>query len=510
MKKISNVFWISVAITFAAVLYGAVAPESFEEVTGNVQAFITSSFGWYYLLLVTVIVVFCLFFIVSPMGQITLGKPGEKPEHSKISWFSMLFSAGMGIGLVFWGAAEPLSHYAINPATEEPMTAAAFRESMRYTFFHWGIHAWAIYGIVALALAFFQFRKGEPGLISATLKPLFGRHMNGPWGTVIDVLAVFATVFGVATTLGFGAIQINGGLSFLFDIPISFYVQLIIIAVVTVLFMISAWSGLNKGIKYLSNANIGLGAILLLLVVAVGPTLLIFNMFTESIGSYLQNLVRMSFRAAPLDTEQRAWIDSWTIFYWAWWISWSPFVGIFIARVSRGRSIREFLIGVLMAPTLLSFFWFAAFGSTAINVQNSGTDMRELLTEEILFATFNELPLSAVLSIVAIILISSFFITSADSATFVLGMQTTNGSLTPPNTVKLTWGIAQSAIAVILLSANGLTALQNSLIIAAFPFSFIMILMMFSLYKALNKERKELGLFIKPTKVPKKLKEHDH
>jgi len=390
-------------------------------------------------MLVTVIVIFCLFFIVSPMGQITLGKPGEKPEHSKISWFAMLFSAGMGIGLVFWGAAEPLSHFAISPATEEPMTDAAFRESMRYTFFHWGIHAWAIYGLVALALAFFQFRKGEPGLVSATLKPLFGKHMSGPWGTVIDVLAVFATVIGVATTLGFGAVQINGGLSYLFDIPNEFFVQLIIIAVVTVLFIISAWSGLSKGIKYLSNTNIVLAAILLILVVALGPTMLIFNMFTDSIGSYLQNLVRMSFRAAPLDVEQRGWIDSWTIFYWAWWISWSPFVGIFIARVSRGRSIREFLIGVLMVPTILSFFWFAAFGSTSIHVQNSGTDLRDLLTEEILFATFNELPFSMVLSIVAIILIGTFFITSADSATFVLGMQTTKGSLTPPNTVKLTW-----------------------------------------------------------------------
>lgn len=454
--------------------------------------FITSAFGWYYLLIVTGIVVFCLILILSPVGRIRLGKKDERPEYSTISWFAMLFSAGMGIGLVFWGAAEPLSHFAIDPATEEPGTREAFIESMRFTFFHWGIHAWAVYGIVALALAYFQFRRGYPGLISATLRPLFGERMDGPLGTVIDVLAVFATVFGVATTLGFGAIQINGGLSYLFGIPISLPVQTIIIAIVTVLFMISAWSGLNKGIKYLSNANMVLAVLLLILVLAVGPTLLIMNMFTDSIGSYLQNLPRMSFRSAPLNSGQREWINGWTIFYWAWWISWSPFVGIFIARVSRGRTIREFLIGVLILPALLSFFWFSVFGTTAIDVQQNGMDLTGLLTEETLFGVFSQLPLTWVTSIVALILIATFFITSADSATFVLGMQTTRGSLTPPNSVKLTWGILQAVIAVILLYANGLTALQNSLIIAALPFSFIILLMMVSLYKALSEEQRKM------------------
>ena len=410
----------------------------------------------------------------------------------------MLFSAGMGIGLVFWGAAEPLSHFAIDPATEQPGTDAAFRESMRFTFFHWGIHAWAIYAVVAMSLAYFQFRKGEPGLISSTLKPLFGNRMNGPLGTLVDVLAVFATVVGVATTLGFGAIQINGGLSYVFDIPISFSVQIIIIIIVTILFVASAWSGISKGIKYLSNINMVLAVILLILVILLGPTLLIFNTFTDTIGLYLQNLPRMSFRAAPLDDANRAWINSWTIFYWAWWISWAPFVGIFIARVSRGRTIREFLVGVLMLPTLLSFFWFSVFGATAMDVQMKGTDLSGLKTEETLFAVFHEMPMSMLLSIVAIILIAIFFITSADSATFVLGMQSTYGSLNPPNIVKLTWGVAQAAVAIILLSANGLTALQNALVIAAFPFSFVIIFMMISFYKALDKERKEMGLMVRP------------
>lgn len=504
MKKISSVFWITVAIVLAAVIFGIVAPSSFEELTANIQAMITSTFGWYYLILVTVILIFCIFLIFSPVGAIKLGKPDEKPEYSKGTWFAMLFSAGMGIGLVFWGAAEPLSHY-LTPPLAEGGTNAAQKESMRYVYFHWGIHAWAIYAIVALALAYFKFRKNEPGLISATLKPVFGSKMDGPFGKVVDVLAVFATVIGVATTLGFGAAQINGGLSYLTGIPNSFIVQLIIIIIVTVLFMISASTGLGKGIKYLSNTNMVLGIGLFALMFFIGPTILILNMFTDSLGGYVQNLVQMSFRIAPLDEEHRTWINDWTIFYWAWWISWSPFVGIFIARVSRGRTIREFMIGVLLLPAVVSFLWFTTFGTSAIGVQNSGNiDLSSFATEEVLFAVFNEYPGAIVLSIVAIVLISTFFITSADSATFVLGMQTTYGSLTPPNNVKLTWGIAQSAVAVVLLYSGGLQALQNILIIAALPFSIVMCLMLLSLYRSLTKEKKELGLYLKPKPRKKK------
>lgn len=492
MKNVTNVFWITLALVLVTVAFGAIVPESFEAITANMQAFITSTFGWYYLIIVGLMVAFTLFLIVSPYGKIRLGKDSDRPAYSRTTWFAMLFSAGMGIGLVFWGAAEPLSHFAVSSPTGETGTPQAFRDAMRYTFFHWGLHAWAIYAIVALALAYFQFRKGEPGLISATLKPIFGDKMLGPWGVVVDVFAVFATVIGVATTLGFGAVQISGGLSYLFGFEASYGLQVIIIAVVTVLFLASAWSGLSKGIKYLSNTNMVLAILLLVGVVIIGPTLLIFNMFTETLGSYLQNIVRMSFRAAPLDGSTREWINGWTIFYWAWWISWAPFVGIFIARVSKGRTIREFVTGVLLLPSLVSFFWFSAFGSTAIEIQDKVTDISGLATEEVLFATFNELPFATILSIIAIILIGTFFITSADSATFVLGMQTTGGSLNPDNSVKIVWGLAQSSIAVILLSANGLTALQNALIIAALPFSFIMILMMISTLKALQLERKRL------------------
>ncbi|WP_017381794.1 glycine betaine uptake BCCT transporter [Paenisporosarcina sp. TG-14] len=494
MKKITNVFWIALALVVLAVGFGVIAPTSFETIIGKLQSFITTNFGWYYLSVVSVMVVFVLIIIVSPFGKIRLGKDKDRPEYSRLTWFSMLFSAGMGIGLVFWGAAEPLSHYAISPATADPGTREAFRESMRYTFFHWGIHAWAIYAIVALSLAYFQFRKGEPGLISATLKPIFGDKMNGPWGVLVDVFAVFATVVGVATTLGFGAIQINGGLSYIFGIPNEYWVKVVIIAIVTVLFLISASTGLSKGIKYLSNTNMILAVTLLVLVVILGPTVLIFNMFTDSLGSYIQGIVRMSLSAAPLDVGNREWINGWTIFYWAWWISWSPFVGIFIARVSKGRTIREFLIGVLLVPSIISFFWFAAFGTTAINIQDKVTDLTGLKTEETLFAVFNELPFSMVLSVIAVILISTFFITSADSATFVLGMQTTKGSLNPSTMIKIIWGVAQSSIAIILLSADGLSALQSLLIVAAFPFSFIMVLMMFSLYKSLSDEAKKMKI----------------
>lgn len=491
MNKISKVFYITIGLVILTVGYGAFAPESFEAVTSTAKSFVASTFGWYYMLIMSLMLALSIFFIVSPYGKIRLGKDTDRPEFSMISWVAMLFSAGMGIGLVFYGAAEPLSHFAISPATEEINTDAAFKESLRQSFFHWGFHIWAMYGVIALSLAYFQFRKGEPALISATLKPLFGKKMEGPWGVLVDVLAVFATVFGVATSLGFGAVQINAGLHYLFGIEIGIFSQFIIIAVVTVLFVASAWSGLSKGIKYLSNTNIFLALILLVFVIVLGPTLLIFNMFTDSFGGYLSNIVQMSFRTAPLDSSDRSWLDGWTIFYWAWWISWAPFVSMFIARISKGRTIREFMFGVLVAPTLLGAVWFSTLGTTAIDIQKKGiADLTKFDTELVVFEMFNAMPFSLSVSVFAILLIVSFFITSADSATFVLGMQSTNGSLTPPNNVKLVWGIIQSTIAVILLSVNGLTALQNTIIIAALPFSFVMLLMVVSLLKALKEDTK--------------------
>jgi glycine betaine transporter len=504
MREGKLVFYISTAVLLILVLFGVIVPDALERVSANIQAFITNSFGWYYLILVTLIVVVCLYFLVSPLGRIKLGKPDDKPEFSRPTWLAMLFSAGMGIGLVFWGTAEPISHYAISsPTGEELGTNQAFREALRFTFFHWGIHAWSIYGIVALVLAYFNFRHGEPGLISATLKPIIGDRVKGNIGKLIDIIAVLATVMGVATTLGFGAAQINGGLSYLFDIPVNFFIQLIIVIIVTVLFIMSAWSGLGKGIKILSNVNLGLAFLLLLLILILGPTLTILNLFTNTLGTYLQNLPAMSFRIAPLNDEVRSWINSWTIFYWAWWIAWSPFVGIFIARVSKGRTIREFVFNVLLVPSVIGFLWFSAFGGSAIFLEHEGkAEISKLAVESSLFGVFANFHFSSLLSIIAIILICSFFITSADSGTFVLGMMTTNGSPNPSNKIKVTWGIMLAAIALVLLYSGGLQALQNTMIIAALPFSFIMGLMTLSLIKALQKEAKELGI----GKIPKKQK----
>ncbi|MDN7243198.1 BCCT family transporter [Planococcus sp. N028] len=488
MKKATRVFYITFVLIALTVILGATIPERFERVTGYFRSFIDTTFGWYYLVLMAVILLFTVILILSPYGKIRLGKDTDRPEFSLISWLSMLFSAGMGIGLVFYGAFEPLSHFAIQPATAEVGTDAAFREALQRSFFHWGFHVWAMYGIVALSLAYFQYRKGQPALISSTLKPIFGKRMDGPLGTVVDVLAVFATVFGVATSLGFGAAQINGGLAYLFGIEQNYINQMIIIVVVTILFILSAWSGLNKGIKYLSNINMALALALMVLVLILGPTLLILNMYTETFGAYVQNLISLSFRTAPLDDQNRSWLNGWTIFYWAWWISWAPFVSMFIARVSKGRTIREFLIGVVVAPTLLGSIWFAIFGTTAIDFQKSGIDLTVFSTEQTLFALFSEMPIGTFMSIVAVVLVAIFFITSADSATFVLGMQSTGGSLLPSNQIKILWGIAQSLVAAILLSVGGLTAVQNTIISAALPFSFVIILMVISLFMALNEE----------------------
>lgn len=500
MKRLGIVFWGSVTITLIAVIIGLLAPQTFEQITGNIQSFLTSSFGWYYLLVVAGIVAFSFFLILSPVGSIRLGKRTDRPEYSNRSWFAMLFSAGMGIGLVFWGAAEPLSHFAISSPSADEGSQEALKDAFRYTFFHWGISAWAIYGIVALALAYFQFRKGMPGLLSSTLTPLLGERTKGWLGHTIDIIAVFATVIGVATTLGLGAKQINGGLSFLTSIPNSFTVQLIIIIVVTILFIISASTGLNKGIQILSNANLYIAFLLLVLVLFFGPTIQIMNNFTNGLGSYLQNMIQMSLRTAPSNVEGREWINNWTIFYWAWWMSWSPFVGIFIARISRGRTIREFLMGVIVLPTIVSIFWFAVFGTAAIDGFRQNPSIIDLPTEQVLFGAFEQLPIGSILSVVAIFLIAIFFITSADSATFVLGMQTTQGLLNPSFRIKLLWGVLQASIAISLLYSGGLQALQNAAIIVAFPFSVIMIVMMFSLYKSLMHERRELGLYIRPKK----------
>lgn len=495
MNKVTPVFWISLAISAVFVLWGTISPSNLQAVSGEIQGFLTDKFGWFYLLTVSIFLIFSIYLVVSPYGKLKLGQPNDKPEYKTITWFAMLFSAGMGIGLVFWGSAEPLAHFA-TPPTGDAETTEAAKKALRYAFFHWGFHVWAIYTVIALAIGYFKFRRKAPGVISATFEPLLGeKATKGTLGTVIDVIAVFATIFGVATSLGLGATQIAGGLSYISPIENTKLTQFIIIAIVTVLFMISAWSGLSKGIKYLSNTNIVLAVGLIAMTLILGPTVFIMNTFTTTLGSYIQNLPMMSFQMAPLSSDQNDWIQGWTVFYWAWFISWSPFVGTFIARVSKGRTIREFIMGVLLGPSIFSAFWFAVFGGTSLRQALDGnTSLIDLPTEQALFGTFEGLPMGIILTVIGILLISTFFITSADSATFVLGMQTTNGSLNPPNVVKLSWGVIQAATAAVLLGAGGLGALQTAAIVSAFPFAFILLFMCWSLLIALNQDAKAANI----------------
>ncbi|RKQ30419.1 BCCT family transporter [Oceanobacillus halophilus] len=507
-KQFSNVFTYATIVVGLLVLLGSVFPDQFGETSGAIGNWITETFGWYYMTIFTLILFFCIFLGLSPIGKLKLGKPNDTPEFKTISWLTMLFSAGMGIGLVFYGSSEPISHY-LAPPTAEPETKAALAEAMRSTFMHYGFHPWAVYGIVALSLAYSQFRKDEVGLISKTLRPILGDKVDGPIGNIVDVLSVFATIIGVAVSLGVGAMQINGGLNYLFGIPNNQLVQGMIIAIVTVLFLFSAWTGLSKGIQYLSNLNMILAGLLFTAVLILGPTLLILNMATSGTGDYLNTLLYNTFDVAPLNEQKHEWMQTWTIYYWGWWMSWSPFVGIFIARISRGRSIREFVFAILLVPTFVSILWFSAFGLTGVEVGQNVPQIFEMSPETQLFGIFNELPISIILSAITLLLISSFFITSADSATFVLGMQTAFGTLSPANFVKIVWGLALSAIAFVLLLAGGetgLNALQSAAIISALPFSVVVLMMTIAFYKDANRERKYLGLTITPDK--KRMKEY--
>ncbi|WP_257350615.1 glycine betaine uptake BCCT transporter [Pseudalkalibacillus decolorationis] len=497
MKKFTKVFIISLIISLVFIVWGVLTPQSLADQTAAIQAFLQVKFGWFYLLSATAFLVFAIYLIFSKYGKIKLGKDDDEPDYSTVSWFAMLFSAGMGIGLVFWGVAEPLFHY-YEPPSGNGETVESARASLRYAFFHWGLHPWGIYTVIGLSLAYFKFRKGAPGLISAIFRPLLGDRVNGPIGILIDVIAVFATVFGVATSLGFGAAQISGGLSYVFDgIENTKMTQLIIIAVVTVLFILSASTGLNKGIKYLSNINIVLAILLMFFLLFAGPTNFIMDVFTQTLGSYIQNLPMMSFTLGPFSETRQDWIQSWTVFYWAWWMAWAPFVGMFIARVSKGRTIREFVLGVLLVPTIFGALWFSVFGGSAVFLDRiEGLGLYGIMTdpengtEIALFALLEQFPFGVIMSLLAILLISTFFITSADSATFVLGMQTTNGSLNPPNGIKFVWGIVVAASAAILLYTGGLQGLQTASIIAAFPFAIIMIFIVISTIKALKEDYK--------------------
>ncbi len=503
-SKTTRVFKLSASVATIIILTALIFPQRLYSITSQVRDYIGCNFGWFYLLLATVVVVICLYCIFSPFGRIRLGDPDSLPEHSFASWIAMLFSAGMGIGLVFYGAAEPLSHFAVSPPEAAAYSAQALEDSLKYSFFHYGIHAWSIYAVIALAIAYFQFRKKEKILVSVTLKPLIGASADGWIGTVVDSLTIIATIIGVATTLGLGAAQINGGLNSLWGFPENGWSRLVIILVTSALFIWSAVGGINKGIKMLSNLNSFIAIGLLALILAVGPTVQILESTVESFGSYLNNFIELSFRTEAHNPEGREWIQKWTVMYWAWWISWSPFVGVFIARISKGRTIREFVTYVLLIPTIFSCLWFAVFGTLSTSVVAVNNELAALPVEKMLFGVLSKVPLGTVLSVAAICLVFSFFITSADSATVVLAMESEDGALKPRRLSKFVWGAFLSLTAIALMFAGGLDALQDMMIIFALPFAGLLVFVVISLLKELHYEQREMGLYIKPRKYPSK------
>lgn len=490
--RLNRVFYISASVIALLVLFGSVRPTLFAEIAGNIFNFTTQSFGWFYLLAVFFFVLFLVFLAFSKYGKIRLGADSDRPQYPFFTWIGMLFSAGFGVGLVFWGVAEPMSHFFTPPyADTQGLTVESARLAMAYSFFHWGVSQWSVFAIVGLIIAYFQFRRNADGLISTSLSPLLkDRSYTRPLNQTIDIFAVIATVMGVATSLGLGVLQINGGLNSVFGLPNTALVQVLIIVVLTALFLTSTTTGLDRGIKWLSNVNLATALVLMIFVFFAGPTVFILETFTLGFGDYLQNFIRYSLRLQPY--QQGTWVRDWTIFYWAWAIAWSPFVGAFVARVSRGRTIREFIVGVLVVPPVIALLWIAVFGGTALHLDLfEGTSIAQAVDADVtsaLFVTFAELPFSFLLSILSIMLILTFLITSADSATYIISSMTTNGSLNPPLAVRIVWGVLLGGIAAVLLIASGLEGLQTASLISALPFTVILILMVYTLFSLLRKE----------------------
>ncbi len=483
------VFFTSVTAILIFIFFGVFFPDDTEIVFNILQNSIVDYFGWFYILSVAFFLIFIVIIYFSPYHKIKLGPDDSEPDYTNASWFAMLFSAGMGIGLVFFSVAEPIFHYMAPPGMDgESVEAAA--EAMRLTFFHWGLHAWGIYIIVGMSLAYFAFRRGLPLLIRSAFYPLLGDRIYGPIGHLVDILAIFGTMFGVATSLGIGVMQVNAGLNFLFDIVVSIETQIILIALITSAATISVVLGLDRGIKRLSNFNITLAVILLVFLFILGPTIFIMNSLAETTGQYLQYFVQTTFWIDAYGQEE-GWLGTWTLFYWSWWIAWSPFVGMFIARVSRGRTIREFILGVLLVPTAFTFIWLSVFGSTGLHMELFGAGgIAGLETEEMLFSVLEGFPLSAVTSLIATVVIITFFITSSDSGSLVIDMLASGGNTNPPKQQRIFWAVSEGIVAAVLLYAGGLTALQTASLTTGLPFAAVLIVMCFSLYKGLKNEHK--------------------
>ncbi|WP_246019323.1 BCCT family transporter [Saccharothrix australiensis] len=497
------VFGVAAAVTLAFVVWGVLGTDSLASASKAVLTWIITHVGWAFVLVASGFVLFALWLAVSRYGRIPLGRDGERPEFKSVSWIAMMFSAGMGIGLMFYGVNEPLSHFVKPPPGTVPAGSdEALQTAMATTLFHWTVHPWAIYAVVGLAIAYGSFRRGRSQLISAAFGPLLGRRAEGAAGRAIDVLAIFATLFGSAASLGLGALQIGSGLSIAgWDAGNAVLVG--VIAVLTVVFVASAVSGVAKGIQWLSNTNMVLAVVLAAFVFVVGPTVFVLNLVPAAIGDYFRDLADMAGRTAASGGDAtEAWLSGWTIFYWAWWISWTPFVGMFIARISRGRTIRQFVAGVIGVPSAVSLLWFCVFGGTAIHVQRNGTDLAgESSPESQLFALLDHFPLAAVAGVVVILLVAIFFVSGADAASVVMGTLSQRGSIAPTKGVVVFWGVLTGAMAAVMLLVGGsdaLTGLQNLTIIAALPFAAVMVGLCVSLAKDLRTD----PLFATPPPTP--------
>ncbi|MGE2836475.1 BCCT family transporter [Mycobacterium sp. SMC-4] len=489
------VFGVTAVIAVAFLAWGFISTDSLASASGAALTWVMDTTGWLFVLTSTGFVVFVLWLAIGRYGTIPLGRDGEDPEFNGVSWVAMMFSAGMGIGLMFFGVAEPLSHFTDPPPGAAMDAEPSVEAAMATTLFHWTLHPWAIYAVVGLSIAYGVYRKGRLQLISAAFEPLLGDRANGPWGKIIDMLAIFATLFGSAASLGLGALQIRSGMQIVGGIGETGNAILILtITVLTIGFVLSAVSGVARGIQWLSNINMVLAVVLALFVFVLGPTIFILNLLPTSLGSYAADLAEMSARTGAEGLAVNEWLQSWTIFYWAWWVSWTPFVGMFIARISRGRTIRQFVAGVLLVPSVVSLIWFAVFGGAAINVQQNGTDLAgEGGVEEQLFTLLEQYPIAPVVSVLVMILVAIFFVSGADAASMVMGSLSQRGTIKPSRGTVVFWGVATGAVAAVMLLVGGedaLTGLQSITIIASLPFLLVMIGMAVALVRDLRRDPK--------------------
>ncbi|MBC9795652.1 BCCT family transporter [Sinomicrobium weinanense] len=487
------VFFSSAIIMIISITLTLIYKDSAGKYFNRIQSLVADNGGWFFVLVVNLFLFFMIYMAFSKFGRLRIGGQNTKPEFKTMSWFAMLFSAGMGIGLLFWSISEPISHF-VSPPTTTGNTVEAAQEAMNFTFLHWGFHAWGIYALVGLALAYFTYSRGLPLTIRSVFYPFLGDKVYGILGDIIDIIAVLATVFGLATSLGLGVRQIAGGLNHVFDIPGGTVTQILLIAGVTLVATTSVVLGVDKGVKFLSEWNMRIAILFLLLIVILGPTIYIFQSFVQNTGSYFYNFLNIAtWTENYVDTH---WQNGWTIFYWGWWIAWAPFVGIFIARISKGRTVREFILGVLIVPALVTFFWINAFGSTAVQDALAGNMavVNEVKIDEALamFVFLEDFPLPMVLNIIAIILVAGFFITSSDSGSLVVDSITSGGKIDSPVGQRIFWAVLEGAVAAVLLVGGGLKALQTAVIVSGLPFAIILLVMCYSLYKGLSEDYRKL------------------